>query len=303
MAHVVAFANIKGGVGKTTLCVNTAHCLAQRHGKRVLVIDADPQMNATMAALGAETASQGESHLAHSIKGILHPAHNAENRVSKPLAPESVTPLQTRHGFDLLAGSIDLSFHEGFIYTLRPEAQKHISVLRKWIAGRKHSYDLILLDTPPTVGAFLICSLAVSDMIIAPTKPDLLSLAGVALLGRLLAVLAQNKDFAVKARPLGAVFTMIKSANESHKGRQKLQSLRDSKAPDGFSAEKHRALFNCFESELGHTLKIPQAQEQAEMILGLADAKDASERIGRITEEFLRRVEESGSGAAAKPLR
>jgi chromosome partitioning protein len=154
---VVAFANQKGGVGKTTTAVNTAVSLAQR-GYRVLLIDADPQGNAT-SSLGIDKLAVGRS-----IYDVL-----VDNL---PLA-EATLPTD-RPGLDLVASTPILAGAEIELV----EASERETRLRRGLAGLLPRYDVVLIDCPPSLGLLTVNALTAARSVVVPIQCEFLALEG-----------------------------------------------------------------------------------------------------------------------------
>jgi chromosome partitioning protein len=156
-APVVAFANQKGGVGKTTTAVNAAVSLAQR-GYRVLLIDADPQGNAT-SSLGIDKVGVGRSIYDVLIDGL-------------PLS-EAISPSQ-RPGLDLVASTPMLAGAEIELV----EAAGRETRLRGALAGLLTRYDVVLIDCPPSLGLLTVNALTAARSVVVPIQCEFLALEG-----------------------------------------------------------------------------------------------------------------------------
>jgi len=154
----VAFANQKGGVGKTTSTVNTAVVLASR-GYRVLLIDMDPQGNAT-SSLGVDKAELE----AGAYDVLVEDASIAECRV------RDVRPL-----LDLLPTDSTLAAAEIELVSV-PDRERRLA---KACAGVRADYDIALIDCPPSLGLLTINSLTAADSIVVPIQCEFLALEGV----------------------------------------------------------------------------------------------------------------------------
>jgi chromosome partitioning protein len=160
-AVITAIVNQKGGVGKTTTTFNLGAGLARR-GRRVLLVDLDPQ-----AGLSA-SAGLPVAHLTTSIYQAL---------LDEDLDPLSIIH-STRSGVDILPATIDLAAAEVELVnvTLRE------LVLRDVLAKLRPRYDHILIDCPPSLGLLTINALAAADRVIIPLECEFLATRGLALL-------------------------------------------------------------------------------------------------------------------------
>jgi chromosome partitioning protein len=149
MGHVLAFAMQKGGVGKTTTTLSLGAMLAER-GRRVLLIDLDPQANLTQG-LGVDPAA-----VEYSVYEVLL---NPERGVA-------FAALSTTAGVDLVPASLELA---GAELELAGKVGREL-LLRKALRGARTEYDYILLDPPPSLGIFSLNALASSDAVIVPLQ-------------------------------------------------------------------------------------------------------------------------------------
>jgi chromosome partitioning protein len=157
MAHVVAIANQKGGVGKTTTAVNLAASLAVAE-QRVLLIDLDPQGNAS--------------------SGVGHPPRTVERGTYALLLEEAnVADLALKTdlpSLDLVAASQDLAAIEIELI----EVAERNTRLRDALAKVKDSYDFILVDCPPSLGLLTINALAAAELVVVPMQCEYYALEG-----------------------------------------------------------------------------------------------------------------------------
>jgi chromosome partitioning protein len=161
MARIMAIANQKGGVGKTTTSVNLAACLA-RLDKKVLVIDLDPQGNSSVA-LGVEKDQLSASAyelLMHEVK-----------------ASELILHLEGAK-LDLIAANGDLTGAEVALLD-QEKGPKH---LRKALKSVRQAYDVIVIDCPPTLNMLTVNALVAADGVLVPVQCEYFALEGLSAL-------------------------------------------------------------------------------------------------------------------------
>ena len=214
--QVVAFMNMKGGVGKTTLAVNIAYALAYQHGKQVLIVDGDPQFNATQCLL---TDAQYAAHIKAkgTLKDIFIPrkpgAVSTTSGLAKPVNKAKMTLAECtvqifggssgpvpRGRLDLLPNHLSIIEAE-----MTPRGSEHR--LKTFLNERAKQYDYVLIDCPPTISFFTQAAMLASDKYIVPLKPDWLSVLGLPLLERYIEDLAE--DAGKRLEQIGLVFTMV----------------------------------------------------------------------------------------------
>jgi len=160
MARIIAIANQKGGVGKTTTAVNLAAALAGA-GKRVLLVDLDSQGNATMGS-GVDKRELNAS----TYDLLLGEASVVQVRVT------------TGEGFDLLPGNIDLTAAEIALMSQDAREQR----LKSALAPVVGQYDYIIIDCPPALGLLTLNALAAADSVIVPMQCEYYALEGLSAL-------------------------------------------------------------------------------------------------------------------------
>jgi len=190
MTVVLAIANQKGGVGKTTTAVNLAASLAQMN-RRVLLIDLDPQGNATMGS-GID-----KHDLETSVYDVL---------VGEATAPDAIVDAEAA-GFDLIGANADLTGAELELTTL--DRREHR--LRNALISIRVRYDFIILDCPPALGLLTVNGLVAADRVIIPMQCEYYALEG---LSALLGTIDRLRDsFNPRLKIEGVIRTMYDPRN------------------------------------------------------------------------------------------
>lgn len=174
---VLTVANHKGGVGKTTSCINIGAGL-HKEGKSVLLIDLDPQANLSQS-LGLINS---DKTIYGAIRGQYKPS-----------------PIEIIKGLDVIPSTLDLS---GAEIELSGEAGREY-ILKELIDPLKPLYDYILIDSPPSLGLLTINALTASDVVIIPLQAQYLALQGVA---KLLEVIDKIKKRLNKGLEVAGIF-------------------------------------------------------------------------------------------------
>ena len=225
MGYVISTANMKGGVGKTTLTVNLATCLAKNHGKRVLVLDLDTQISATLSLMSPiEFAKLRKKRrtLRYLIDDIVKSSNNTKLTIQEIIQPS----LNNLQGLDLLPGDIDLydefvvsqMLHQQAVSLGENDFEAIWNRFERVLLGKilepiRADYDFILLDCAPGYNLLTRSALATSDYYVLPAKPEPLSVVGIQLLERRIAQLKESHEHEanINISMLGIVFTMSNS--------------------------------------------------------------------------------------------
>ncbi len=188
MAKIIAVANQKGGVGKTTTSVNLSACLAER-GKRVVLIDFDPQGNST-SGLGVD-----KLNLDNSVYDVI---------INDVSAEECVVPTMIQTLF-LMPANIDLAGAEIELVSQIAREQK----LKNGISSLKHDYDYIMIDCPPSLGLLTLNALTAADTLLVPIQCEYFALEGLSQLMNTVKLV--RKSLNPKLDVEGVVLTMFDS--------------------------------------------------------------------------------------------
>lgn len=174
MGKAIAIFNQKGGVGKTTTNINLAACLAVR-GKKILVLDIDPQGNTT-SGLGVSKQDTGLT----TYDLLTDPDINTEDAI----IPTTV------EGLDLIPGSVQLAGAEVELVRL----ERRESRLKNALAPVKAKYDYIFIDCPPSLGLLTINSLTAVDSVLIPIQCEYYALEGVSQLMSTIEIVKKNMN-------------------------------------------------------------------------------------------------------------
>ena len=158
MGKIIAFANQKGGVGKTTTCINLAAYVAAM-GKRVLVLDMDPQGNAT-SGLGIDKENDMKT-----IYDLIAGDSNTEDVVLHTLI----------EGLDIIPSTVDLAGAELEMVQM-PQREKIIKGILEQVVD---DYDFIMIDCPPSLGLITVNALTACDSVIIPMQCEYYPLMGI----------------------------------------------------------------------------------------------------------------------------
>ncbi len=201
MGKILAFANQKGGVGKTTTCVNMSTYMAVM-GKKVLLIDIDPQGNAT-SGLGKEKTKDVKS-----IYDVISGNVDIQDAIVK-------TDI---NGLDIIPANIDLAGVEVELVYMKDRER----VIKEVLSKVKNVYDYITIDCPPSLGLLTVNALTAADGVLIPIQCEFFALEGLSQLMntiRLVKKTGLNMGLSVE----GVVLTMRDT--RSNLGRQVAEEI------------------------------------------------------------------------------
>lgn len=208
----ISFINMKGGVGKTTLSTNVAHCLATRENKKVLVVDIDPQFNATHCFFSGD---EYLDYLKNKGKTVLDLFQDRINGIStvdgvietKDLEYSDILPKKINENLFVLPGNLNL--HQIEISAGSGKENR----LKKYLDAidKMYHFDYVIIDTPPTPSIWMVSALLASDYYIIPVKPEPLSYTGIELLQNIIS--RKKKDLDLNIKCMGIVLTIVEENN------------------------------------------------------------------------------------------
>lgn len=278
---VISLINMKGGVGKTTLSTNICDALNRRYNKKVLLIDIDPQFNATQCLISGEEYIEhlkSEKDTIISIfedksRSITNTVSGIGEKMSKPL--NSILPIEFRPNFDFLPGNLDLYRIE----MASGSGREHR--LKRYITEIQiiKNYDFVIIDTPPTPSVWMTSALLASNYYLIPVKPDPISYTGIDLLKTIIE--DKREDLNLTINCIGLVLTMVEREDSIvfRKALEQIESGNWSK----FRYQKY----------IPKRTDIAKFQLNKSFILDSDDSIAKSSLVG-IIDELLNRIEQNG---------
>ncbi len=252
MGKIIAFSNQKGGVGKTTTCVNMSAYLASK-GYKCLIVDLDPQGNAT-TGLGFS-----KSEVKNSVYNVM---------IDDMPIRDAVIKTQVDN-LDILPSNIDLAGAEVELVYIKN--REH--VLKKVLELAKGTYDFITIDCPPSLGLLTINALASADTVIIPIQSEYYALEGLSQLMNTIKLVVKHLNPALKIE--GVVLTM--SDNRAIISRQISSEIKK------FFGKR------VYETAIPRNIRLAEAPSHGLPIM-LHDVKCAGAKAYlALTEEFLER--------------
>ena len=251
MPIVIAVANQKGGVGKTTTTANLGAALA-RQGQRVLLIDMDPQGNLTSAVGISKSTEQTVAEALLDYRAALPMV-----KVANGTGQLDVTP-----------ATLSLASAEAALMNKLGREQR----LRDQIARNAAAYDFVLIDTPPSLGLLTINALVAADRVLIPTEARFFSLQG-------LQMIEESIQEVLYLNPRLQIIGILLSKLD--------RRLREEKQVSDYLRERWGALV--FETEVGTSSKVLEASSAGTSVYGYQGADRAADIYTALAKEVLRR--------------
>ncbi|EMP4400223.1 TPA: ParA family protein [Vibrio parahaemolyticus] len=273
---VVSLINMKGGVAKTTVAVNLADCLAKRHDARVLLIDVDPQFNATQCLMNPTEYVQHLENSGDTIVNVFDRNHRAvastvgATQVSVPKALEDIEVINVG-SFDLLPGSLEL-----YRLEMAPGEGRE-NRLKSFLLNLEDEYDYVVIDTPPTPSVWMTSALIASQYYLIPVKADPISLTGIDLLKSI--INEKKENFALKLECAGLILTLTEDTTRVYK-----------KAKENLLRDKYWKKY-LYKQDLPKRTGIADKQLDQKHILDSSDSTSKL-RLSGVVNEFLGRIDD-----------
>jgi len=271
MSIVVSVINLKGGVAKTTTTVQLAECLASEYNKKVLVIDLDPQTNATIALINEEKWEELDKSGKTLFQLFYDKVEKTKEFNIEEAIQKNVSNLNIKH-LDLLPSSIRFidiqdrlsEISEKTCFSLNP-----MEVLKNSIQKFLPNYDYVLIDCPPNLGFITRNGIEISDYYLIPTISDTLSTYGIPQIVKTINEFSSSRHLKIKC--LGLIITKFDSRSNSH-------SVGKRNLPARFNT-----IFEKLEIPPGRIFEtiMPQANATAEAMEFTNDVSSFKQKYGR----------------------
>jgi chromosome partitioning protein len=273
-AQVISLINMKGGVGKTTCAVNIATYLAKDHQKRVLLIDFDPQTNASLSVMSEKAWEKWQD--AHGTMADILEVGSKKKNLEHAKLNESIIRdvLPDVPGLDLIPSHLKLTFLD-LDLAARPGRER---IFARKLGKVLDDYDYVLCDCAPNLMTGTQNAIYASDWYLIPMQPDFLSAIGLGLLQDRLAYLRKELEF--KIRCLGIVFTRVRGWLRYHG--ETMERLRNE---PGFKR------LHFFDTTIPENIKLAEAPMESVPIALHDPSATGAEAFRALTAEFLRRLE------------
>lgn len=269
--NVIAFMNMKGGVGKTTICVNLAAQLAAM-GKKILVIDIDPQMNASQYMLSPqkiEQAIKSQKTIYSFYKDLVDMDLNSLNIIgdNEELNKTDLIIKDIRKNLDLICGDLNM--------TKVKDDGSNSDTLAAYIESDclNEKYDFIFIDCPPTHSVYTTSAFKASNFYVLVIKPDYLSTIGLSLFYKMVANYNKNRKKQEKIMGLGIIANLTQKSTDNYHD-NKIKEIED----------KFKFMGNVFENKISNINAIARSSENQKFMNETAGAKRA---IKKLANEFL----------------
>jgi cellulose biosynthesis protein BcsQ len=294
MGTVIATVNMKGGVGKTTLTVNLATCLAKYHNYKVLVVDLDTQISATLSMIPPQEFAKFRKEkrtISYLIAKVIKPSGNYRYDTPDVIMQE-VCGIQ---GLDLLPGDIDIydeflvseKLHRDTIKDSRVDFidvwnEFQSSLIKNILAPVIDRYDFIIMDCAPGYNLLTRSGIMASNYYLMPARPEPLSLVGMQLLERRISKLremhAQDQN-SLESQLLGVVFILSGNTLFARYYDQVMQRI----AQD-FSPEK------IFQNRIPMDVNVAKAVDSFQPVVIDNAGSPGSKAFVKLTQEFINKI-------------
>ena len=296
MGVIISTVNMKGGVGKTTLTVNLATCLAKHYKKRVLVLDLDSQISATLSMISPHDFAKVRKKrrtLSYLLDNVISPNPWSKLEIRDLIYPK----ICNIEGLELLPGDIELydeylvseMLHGKAVQEQGKEFQKvwddfELVMIKQIVEPIIDDYDFIIMDCAPGYNLMTRSGIAASNFYLLPARPEPLSLVGIQLLERRIAKLKENhqdkQDLNINL--LGIVFILSAGGLMGRYYKQVMKGVRDDFYPH-----------QLFEQSIPMDVNVAKAVDLFTPAVVAMPNSPGSKAFIKLTEEFLEKIKVS----------
>lgn len=219
MAVTISLINMKGGVGKTSLTVALAEFMAVEHGLRVLVIDLDPQSNASACLMDLQSWKRANMRGQSIMRLFLDSFQELQVFSATETVVKNASNISNGiNGLDLIPSGMELMDLQDSLLAAYPSQDQEdstpIYLLRNALAEMLPEYDIVLIDCPPSLGLITQNGLAISDYYLIPVIPETMSLHGIPQIVARINRFKRQTGSEIKA--LGLVAARYREKNSDH---------------------------------------------------------------------------------------
>ena len=294
MGTIISTVNMKGGVGKTTLTVNLATCLARDCGKRVLVLDLDSQISATLSLISPHEFAKVRKKrrtLSYLLDNVINP-----NPWSKLEIKDIICPgICNVDGLELLPGDIELydeylvseMLHQQAVESEEEKFEKvwdnfERILIKQILEPVVDQYDFIILDCAPGYNLLTRSGIAASNYYLLPARPEPLSLVGIQLLERRIAKLKESHENikSLNVELLGIVFILSAGGLMGRYYKQVMKRVRDDFYPE-----------QLFSQSIPMDVNVAKAVDLFTPVSLAMPNSPGSKAFVKLTEEFMEKVQ------------
>jgi cellulose biosynthesis protein BcsQ len=295
MARIISTVNMKGGVGKTTLTVNLATCLAKHFQKRVLVLDLDSQISATLSLMAphdfAKTRKKSKT-LSYLLENAIQPNPYSKLDIFDIICPE----ICGIEGLELLPGDIELydeylvseKLHQQASETDTPNFEAvwnkfEGSLIKDILDPVLNEYDFIILDCAPGYNLLTRSGIAASDFYLLPARPEPLSVVGMQLLERRITRLKEShkaSDVPLNINLIGVVFILSGGGLMSRYYNQVMRRVQTDFQPQ-----------QLFQQSIPMDVNVAKAVDTFMPVVTSMPNTAGSKAFVKLTQEFLQKID------------
>ncbi|MEM9274538.1 MAG: ParA family protein [Cyanobacteria bacterium P01_F01_bin.143] len=296
MGVIISTVNMKGGVGKTTLTVNLATCLAKHYNKRVLVLDLDSQISATLSMISPHDFAKVRKKrrtLSYLLDNVISPNPWSKLNIHDLIYPKVCNV----EGLELLPGDIELydeylvseMLHDRAVREQGKEFQKvwddfELVMIKQIVEPVIDDYDFVIMDCAPGYNLMTRSGIAASNFYLLPARPEPLSLVGIQLLERRIAKLKENhkEKHHLNINLLGIVFILSAGGLMGRYYKQVMKRVRDDFYPH-----------QLFEQSIPMDVNVAKAVDLFTPAVIAMPNSTGSKAFIKLTEEFLEKIKVS----------